>query len=80
MTRSGPLGCRQITFESAQVLTEAVKALRVTDYQRVTIDTEISTFHLNLAACERLYAQPIPIAYTRHTSRCAHWSNFHGTP
>ena len=33
------------------------------------IDTEISNFHMNLAACERLSSQPIPIAYTRHTSR-----------
>ena len=53
----------------AQVLTEAVKALRVAEYQRVTIDTEISNFHVNLAACERLFSQPIPVAYTRHTSR-----------
>ena len=52
-----------------QVLTEAVKALRVPDYQRVTIDMEITNFHYNLAACERLFSQPIPIAYTRHTSR-----------
>ena len=43
--------------------------MRVTDYQRVTIDTEITNFHYNLAACERLFSQPIPIAYTRHTSR-----------
>lgn len=52
-----------------QVLTEAVRALRVPDYQRVMIDTEISNFHVNLAACERLFSQPIPVAYTRHTSR-----------
>ena len=52
-----------------QVLTNAVKALHVADYQRVTIDNEISDFHVNLAACERLYSQPIPVAYTRHTSR-----------
>ena len=62
------------------MLTEAVKALRVTDYQRVTIDTEISNFHLNLAACERLYSQPIPIAYTRHTSRYVLWSKINGAP
>ena len=46
-----------------------MRALRVPDYQRVMIDTEISNFHMNLAACERLFSQPIPIAYTRHTSR-----------
>lgn len=52
------------------MLTAAVKMLTVPDFQRVTIDQEISNFHLNLAACERLFGQPIPIAYTRHTSRC----------
>ncbi|CAL5219186.1 g972 [Coccomyxa viridis] len=62
---------------ATQVLTEAVKALRVSDYQRVMIDSEITNFHLNLAACERLFSQPIPVAYTRHTSRfLLTWTSF----
>lgn len=52
-----------------QVLSAAVKLLDVPDFQRVTIDQEISNYHMNLAACERLLGQPIPVAYTRHTSR-----------
>ena len=52
-----------------QVLSEAVRQLHVTDYQRVTIDQQIVTYHGNVAACERLYTQPLPVAYLRHTSR-----------
>lgn len=54
---------------SVQVLSAAVRLLDVPDFQKVTIDQEISNYHMNLAACERLLGQPIPVAYTRHTSR-----------
>jgi predicted membrane chloride channel (bestrophin family) len=54
---------------ASQALTDAVRRLSVPEFERVTIDSDISQFHSNLAACERLYGQPIPIAYTRHTSR-----------
>lgn len=53
-----------------QVLTEAVRLLHMPDYQRVTIDGQIVRYHENIAAVERLYTQPLPIAYLRHTSRC----------
>jgi predicted membrane chloride channel (bestrophin family) len=52
-----------------QVLSKAVNQLSLSDYQRVTIDYEVDTFHTYLGACERLSGQPIPVAYTRHTSR-----------
>ena len=52
-----------------QVLSEAVRQLHVTDYQMVIIDQQIVTYHGNVAACERLYSQPLPVAYLRHTSR-----------
>ncbi|KAK9908952.1 hypothetical protein WJX75_005092 [Coccomyxa subellipsoidea] len=62
---------------TTQVLSAAVKLLDVPDFQRVTIDQEISNYHMNLAACERLLGQPIPVAYTRHTSRfLMTWASF----
>ena len=44
--------------------------LRIPDYQRVTIDQQIVHYNENIAAVERLYGQPLPVAYLRHTSRC----------
>lgn len=46
-----------------------MRQLHVTDYQMVTMDQQIVTYHGNVAACERLYSQPLPVAYLRHTSR-----------
>ena len=57
-----------------QVLSEAVRVLHMPDFQRVTIDQEISTYNANIAAVERLYSQPLPVAYLRHTSRCGRCS------
>jgi predicted membrane chloride channel (bestrophin family) len=53
-----------------QVLTEAVRLLHMPDFQRVTVDQQIMRYNENIAAVERLYSQPLPIAYLRHTSRC----------
>ncbi|CAL8460788.1 g319 [Coccomyxa elongata] len=62
---------------TTQVLSAAVRLLEIPDFQKVTIDQEISNYHVNLAACERLFGQPIPIAYTRHTSRfLMTWASF----
>ena len=43
--------------------------LHMPDYQRVTIDHQIVAYNENIAAVERLYGQPLPVAYLRHTSR-----------
>ena len=32
---------------------------------------QVSAYNAAVASCERLLKQPIPVAYTRHTSRCA---------
>jgi len=40
-----------------------------TDYQRVSMMGELTSFDIYLGACERVRQQTIPLAYTRHTSR-----------
>ena len=40
--------------------------LAASDYKVMQINLRISTYSDTVAACERLYKQPIPTAYTRH--------------
>jgi len=56
---------------SAQALSDATAALAASDYKIMQINLRISTYSDTVAACERLYKQPIPTAYTRHgLDRC----------
>ena len=56
---------------SAQALSDATAALAASDYKIMQINLRISTYSDTVAACERLYKQPIPTAYTRHVlGRC----------
>lgn len=50
----------------SQALSEAVVALSDSEYKVVAINVRISQYNDSVAACERLYKQPIPIAYTRY--------------
>ncbi|KAK9825471.1 hypothetical protein WJX81_006786 [Elliptochloris bilobata] len=53
----------------SQVLTEALWRMGMPDYQKATVDLQVTAYNAVVASCERLLKQPIPIAYTRHTSR-----------
>lgn len=54
---------------TGQALSDAINALNTHPFKALTINTRVSQYYHIVAACERLYKQPIPSGYTRHTSR-----------
>jgi predicted membrane chloride channel (bestrophin family) len=52
-----------------QVLSELVEAADITEMQRWQMHKNLTTLHDVLGGCERILRTPIPVAYTRHTSR-----------
>lgn len=50
-------------------MSEFVSSSTMTDMQRSSIDKNLTEFHDNVGACERLFKTPIPLSYTRLTSR-----------
>ena len=52
-----------------QVLSELVEAADVVDGQRWQMHQAITAMNDVLGGCERIFRTPIPIAYTRHTTR-----------
>lgn len=52
-----------------QVLSELVEAADINDSQRSMMHSNLSAMHDVVGNCERILHTPIPIAYTRHTSR-----------
>lgn len=60
-----------------QALSDAVNSLDTHPFKALAINKRISQFYDIVAGCERLYRQPIPSGYTRHTSRfLVIWSGF----
>lgn len=57
-----------VCYYPVQALSDAIAALAASDYKVMQINLRISTYSDTVAACERLYKQPIPTAYTRHDS------------
>ncbi|PSC74666.1 UPF0187 chloroplastic [Micractinium conductrix] len=51
------------------VLSELVAAAPVRDSQRARLDENLTTLEDMVGGCERLLRTPIPLSYTRHTSR-----------
>ncbi|KAL4437022.1 hypothetical protein ABPG75_004161 [Micractinium tetrahymenae] len=63
-------GCEQAPFAALQVISQLVSASRSLDsIQRQAIENEVSQFDILVGAAERISRQPIPLAYTRHTTR-----------
>ena len=58
-------------WSAVQALSDATAALSASDFKFVQINDRISTYSDTVAACERLYKQPIPTAYTRHACHCS---------
>lgn len=52
-----------------QVLSAVISQCEVPEFERVQMDTNLTQFHDNVGACERIFKTPIPVAYTRLTSR-----------
>jgi hypothetical protein len=51
------------------VISELINQCEISSYERVAMDLNLTQFHDNVGACERIFKTPIPIAYTRLTSR-----------
>lgn len=52
-----------------QIMSELVHNSALKDMERATMDVNLTHFHDNLGTCERLFKTPIPLSYTRLTSR-----------
>ncbi|KAG0612148.1 hypothetical protein M758_6G005800 [Ceratodon purpureus] len=52
-----------------QLLAHILKQCHVSEWERLSMDRNITQFHDNVGACERIFKTPIPVAYTRLTSR-----------
>jgi putative membrane protein len=50
-------------------LSAAVKALSIKEQRSTEIDKSLVVLGDVLGACERIFTSPVPLAYTRHTSR-----------
>jgi len=52
-----------------QVMSELISQCQISQWEQITMDDNVTTFHDNVGACERIFKTPIPLAYTRLTSR-----------
>lgn len=52
-----------------QVMSELVDKCNISEWEKIAMDENITTFHDNVGACERILKTPIPVAYTLVTSR-----------
>ncbi|CAM6093030.1 unnamed protein product [Calypogeia fissa] len=52
-----------------QTMSEIVNSCGLSDMQRALLDRNMTQFHDNLGTCERILKTPIPLSYTRLTSR-----------
>lgn len=52
-----------------QVISEIISQCQLPNWERITMDKNLTQFHDNVGACERIFKTPIPVAYTRLTSR-----------
>ena len=52
-----------------QVMSHIIEGVGINDFQRLQMQQNITTFEDILGGCERLLRTPIPVSYTRHTSR-----------
>lgn len=52
-----------------QVMSELVYSASMGDMERANMDRNLTQFHDNVGACERIFKTPIPLSYTRLTSR-----------
>ncbi|KAL0031296.1 hypothetical protein WJX79_001422 [Trebouxia sp. C0005] len=58
---------------AATVLTQLIASANLPEMLQISVDKQIVQYIDSVAACESLQKQPIPVAYTRHTSRFLLW-------
>jgi len=66
---SGYMGSANRQCYALQKLGETARLYGMTDQDRARFDTTLSVLCDNVGACERIFKSPIPLVYTRHTSR-----------
>lgn len=59
----------RLEFLGVQVMSEIINQCQLTYWEKMTMDKNVTQFHDNIGSCERLFKTPIPVAYTRLTSR-----------
>ena len=69
------------------MLSELTRQLKVDAFQALQMQENVTFFYDALGGCERLLRTPLPLSYTRHTSRfltlwlallpLAMWERFH---
>lgn len=52
-----------------QVISEIINQCQISNWDRITMDRNITQCHDNLGVCDRIFKTPVPVAYTRLTSR-----------
>jgi putative membrane protein len=52
-----------------QLMTQSLRHVQLQDGERSLLDANISQFNDSISVCERLIRTPIPLSYTRLTSR-----------
>lgn len=52
-----------------QIMSELVYSTSMSEMERASMDRNLTQFHDNVGACERIFKTPIPLSYTRLTSR-----------
>ncbi|KAH9290604.1 hypothetical protein KI387_034721, partial [Taxus chinensis] len=52
-----------------QLMSECLRQVHLNDHERNSLDSHLSEFSESIAVCERLIGTPIPLSYTRLTSR-----------
>lgn len=52
-----------------QIMSELTNHCHISGWDKINMDENITQFHDNIGTCERLFKTPIPVAYTRVTSR-----------
>jgi len=65
----GLLGSAHRPNYCMQVMSEIIKASNTDTIPASKMDENMSIFHDCVGACERILRTPIPVSYTRHTSR-----------
>lgn len=63
------MSCKHRPNHVLQVMSELISQCQISQWQEIAMDENITTFHDNVGSCERLFKTPIPLAYTRLTSR-----------
>lgn len=63
------MGARHRPNYVLQVLSEVVGMVQLTYFEKMAMDRNLTKFHDNVGMCERIFNTPIPLAYTRLTSR-----------